>query len=276
VYDARTVAKLLDLSVTQVRSYARAGLLEPRRGPRREYRFSFQDLVLLRTAKGLLAARIPPRKVRRALRLLRERLPTGRPLAGVRISAEGDRIVVRDGDAIWDVDSGQARLNFEVAGLARRAAPYARRHAAAALAEERERLTADDWYSLGADLEATAPDHAREAYRRAIDLNPDHVETRLNLGRLLHEEGKLHAAEAHYRLALAVRGADATALFNLGVCLEDLGRADEAIRTYLEAIRADPDCADAYYNVARLYHARGDSAAALRHLKTYRSLTEPT
>ena len=58
MYNARNVAKLLDLSVGQVRSYARSGLLRPERGPRGEYRFSFQDLVLLRTAKGLLDARV--------------------------------------------------------------------------------------------------------------------------------------------------------------------------------------------------------------------------
>ena len=83
------------MSVGLVRSYARAGFLEPDRGSRGEYRFSFQDLVLLRTAKGLMAARIAPRKVRRALVKLKRQLPTGRPLSGVQIIAEGERIVVR-------------------------------------------------------------------------------------------------------------------------------------------------------------------------------------
>jgi hypothetical protein len=43
---------------------------------------------------------------------------------------------------------------------------------------------------------------------------------------------------------------------------------------YRRTIRADADCADAYYNLARLYEKRGDSAAALRHLQTYRRLIE--
>jgi tetratricopeptide (TPR) repeat protein len=274
VYNAKTVAKMLHLSVGQVRSYARAGFLTPERGPRGEYRFSFQDLILLRTAKGLIASRIPPHKVRRTLKSLSEKLPTGRPLSGLRIAAEGDQIVVRDGDSIWDPESGQAHLNFEVASLARRVAPHARKLAAEAFDSGADDMSDDDWHALGTDLESTAPEHAREAYRRALDLNPDHVPTRLNLGRLLHEEGKLHAAEAHYRLALSVRPGDGTALFNLGVCLEDLGRTDEAMVLYRRTIRADADCADAYYNLARLYEKRGDSAAALRHLQTYRRLIE--
>jgi tetratricopeptide (TPR) repeat protein len=135
-------------------------------------------------------------------------------------------------------------------------------------------MSADDWHALGADLEPAAPDHALEAYRRALDVDPDHFDTRVNLGRLLHEKGRLHAAETHFRLALSIRSGDPTARFNLGICLEDLGRSHEAVRAYTETIEADPECADAYYNLARLYEELGDSAAALRHLQTYRRLTE--
>jgi DNA-binding transcriptional MerR regulator len=67
-YTTRDVAKLLGLSEAQVRSQARVGYLAPDRGPHNSYRFSFQDLVLLRTAKALSEARIAPRRIRRALR----------------------------------------------------------------------------------------------------------------------------------------------------------------------------------------------------------------
>ena len=69
-YTTRDVAKLLGLSEAQVRSQARVGYLAPDRGPHNAYRFSFQDLVLLRTAKALSEARIAPRRIRRALRAL--------------------------------------------------------------------------------------------------------------------------------------------------------------------------------------------------------------
>ena len=88
-YNAADVARMLDLSVGQVRSYARAGLLSPDRGPRGEYRFSFQDLVLLRAAKGLIAADIPSHKVRRALAKLRRQVPTNLPLSALHIEADG-------------------------------------------------------------------------------------------------------------------------------------------------------------------------------------------
>ena len=99
-YKATDVARMLDLSVGQVRSYARAGLLSPERGPRGEYCFSFQDLVLLRTAKELLVADIPSYKVRRVLERLRRQIPQGQPLSGVQIEVEGDRVIAREGELI--------------------------------------------------------------------------------------------------------------------------------------------------------------------------------
>src|SRR5437899_3444176 len=104
-YGAREVAKMLGLSLGQVRAYVRAGFLDPERGPRGELRFTFQDLILLRTAKELTAAKIAPRRVRRALKRLREQLPSGQPLTGVNIAAEGNRIVVHDGRAKWNPES---------------------------------------------------------------------------------------------------------------------------------------------------------------------------
>ncbi len=272
-YTAKDVARMLDLSIAQVRSLALDGLLEPSRGRRGEYRFSFQDLVLLRTAKELRAARIPGRRLRSALSRLRDQLPKGQPLSAVQIQAQGERIVVREGDALWDPESGQAAFNFDVAELVEKAAPHARRVIAEARRSPDE-LDAEEWYELGIDLEASAPAQAREAYQQAIELRPRHVEARLNLGRLLHESGQVHLAEAHFRIALTYDGRNGTALFNLGVALEDQGRTEEARRTYLDAISVDPECADAYFNLARLYERSGEGQAALRHLKTYRELTD--
>src|ERR1700716_3821880 len=137
-YGAREVAKMLGLSVGQVRAYVRAGFPEPTRGPRGELRFSFQDLVLLRTAQGLVSARIAPRRVRSALRKLKEELPEGRPLRGVHIRAVGDRIVVGDGQARWSPESGQVLFDFGAHELARKVAPLHLR--------AREGGGAVDWY----------------------------------------------------------------------------------------------------------------------------------
>ncbi len=270
-YAAKDVAKLLGLSPSQVRAFARGGFLQPGRGPAGALRFSFPDLVLLRAAKGLAEAKIPQRRITRALKKLRQQLPAGRPLSAVRITAEGDRIVVHDGATAWNPESGQLHLDFHVAELASRAAPLARR-AAQAAREAEEELGADEWYDLGFDLEAVDVAEARDAYRRALELDPHHADAHVNLGRLLQEGGDAAQAVSHYLLALEDRAKNSTAWFNLGIALEDLKRRGEAIKAYEAAIAADPTLADAHFNLSRLYEAAGKRAAALRHLSRYRLL----
>ena len=122
-YSTSEVAKLLGLTPSQVRGYVRAGFLSPERGAAGRLTFSFQDLVFLRTARSLLSARVAPRRIRKALRRLREQLPEGRSLAAVRIAMEGSRIVVADGSRRWQPDSGQILFDFGVADLAKKVAP---------------------------------------------------------------------------------------------------------------------------------------------------------
>jgi tetratricopeptide (TPR) repeat protein len=270
-YTTREAAHLLGLSEPRLRALVAACRLTSRRGRRGELRFTFQDLVVLRAAQGLRAQRIPLRRVRAALARLADQLPRGQSLAAVRIAVEGGEIVVRDGALAWEPESGQRVLDFEVAELAARAAPFARR-AARAARERAADLSAEDWYELGFHLEATAPGEAREAYASALALAPGHADAHLNLGRLLHEAGEVAAAGDHYRRAAALRPGEPTAAFNLGVALQDLGRAREAMAAYRQALAADPAYADAHFNLACLHEEAGEPAEAIQHLKSYRHL----
>jgi tetratricopeptide (TPR) repeat protein len=270
-YSLREVSALLGLSPAQIRAYAEKGFLEPERGSRGEMRFGFHDLVLLRTAGELSAANISQRKVQRVLERLREQLPSGRSLTAVRITADGDRVIVRDGETVWNPESGQSLFDFSVADLAEKAAPFVRR--AAQEAREQDETTAEQWFELACELEMSSTESARDAYERVLSLDPEHADAHVNLGRILHEQGDAAAAEEHYRAAVDANPEHETATFNLGVALEDLGRVEDAIAAYTSAIALDPDNADAHYNLAGIYEQRGDKQAALRHLKVYRTLT---
>ncbi|HYH06200.1 MAG TPA: tetratricopeptide repeat protein [Thermoanaerobaculia bacterium] len=271
-YSLREVSAMLGLSPAQIRGYASKGFLEPERGPRGELRFGFHDLIILRTAGELTAARIPQRKVRRVLEKLREQLPEGSSLTGVRITADGERVIVRDGEAMWNPESGQSLFDFAVSEIAQKTKPFLM--AAAREARERsDEMSGDDWYELACELEISSHEQARDAYERALRADPEHADAHVNLGRLFHEEGAPAAAEPHYRAALEADPEHETAAFNLGVALEDLGRIEEAIRAYKDALALDDQNADAHYNLAGIYERRGEKQAALRHLKVYRSLT---
>jgi tetratricopeptide (TPR) repeat protein len=272
-YTTRDVARLLGLSEAQVRSQARAGFLTPDRGPGNSYRFSFQDLVLLRTARELAGASVPPRRIRGALCKLARDLRSGRSLSGLRITADAHRVIVLEGENAWNPESEQLQIDFAVAELAGRIAPLAQ-HLARAPQCPSEPVGAAEWFDLGAGLEETAPDEARDAYVRALELDPDHADSHVNLGRLLQLEGRTGEAVEHYRWSLRAGSTDPTARFNLGTALEILGRWADAIEAYQHALELDPEFADAHFNLARLYEQAGRAAAALRHLRAYQQLIQ--
>ena len=129
-YGVRDVERLLRLPASTIRSLIAAGFVSPSRGPRNAWRFSFQDLIVLRTAAALVAAKVPNRRITKSLRELRRDLPASMPLSGLSISAVGDRVVVKDGTARWQAESGQYVLAFEadpaggsLAVVERKAAP---------------------------------------------------------------------------------------------------------------------------------------------------------
>ena len=267
-YSAAEVARILELTPRQVRAAVLAGWLAPGRGPRGELRFSFQDLVSLKAARGLFQARLPARRVRETLTKLRVQLALSGDPSAVRISVDGARIVARDGRELWQPESGQILFDFEAPEPAAPAAPIA-----AEPFRPADTSPAEGWYRRGCDLEASEPQEAIEAYRQALSLDPAHPDAHINLGRLLHESGDAASAEEHYRRALAARPRDPTAAFNLGVSLEDLGRRADALAAYEKAVSLDPSNADAHWNAANLCESLGRIAEALRHLKEYRSLT---
>lgn len=273
---------MLGLSPARLRAYVKAGLLCPQRGHGGQLRFSFQDLLLLRTAEGLVTARLPPKRVRDALRRLRRRLPASQPLSGIHLETDGGHVVVFEGERTWRADSGQVLMSFEPQGQGEApggaVAPIGVRaltgEASSSPALPDQPATADDLFQLGCSLEDGAPDMARAAYERTLALEPNHVDAHVNLGRLLHETGEWAAAEEHYRAALALRTDDVTGLFNLGVLLEDRHRPEAALALYEKATELEPAHADAHFNAARLHDLAGHYEATLRHLRDYRNLTD--
>jgi tetratricopeptide (TPR) repeat protein len=249
-----------------VRSLARAGLVEAQRGTRGELRFGFRELAFLRQLRDLRGDRKSVRRAHRALVRLRAALPPDRDLCELGLATAAGELVVRETGRLWSPESGQFVFDFERAP-AREPAARVRELAPSEPAREHD---ADAWYHLGCELESAEPERARAAYVRALELAPAHADAHLNLGCLDHEAGRLADAEAHYRAALAVRDGDVTARFDLAVALEDQERQNEAREAYLACLAADPTCAEAHYNLARLCERAGDLAEALRHLIAYR------
>ena len=263
-YGVREVEKLLQLPRHTIRALVNAGFVKPKRGPRNALLFSFQDLIVLRTARALVQANVPHRRIAKSVKALRERLPESMPLSGLSICAVAEQVVVREGAAQWRAESGQYLLAFE--GDPEKGSLAVIEHAAP------DSIDAEAAYERGESLERTDAAAALRAYESALDADPGHLDARINYGRLLHEAGRLAEAERAYREALKLGGDDPLLQFNLGVVLGDLGRADDAIAAYEASIRGDASFADAHYNLALLCEKLARPKDAIRHMAQYRRL----
>jgi predicted Zn-dependent protease len=265
-YGVSDVEKMLGLPRSAIRALVSAGFVTPARGPRKTLLFSFQDLIVLRTAQTLAQAKVPPKRITRSLKELRRQLPETMPLSGLSIGAVGDQVVVRDGAVHRQVDSGQYLLAFE--GDPAQGSLSVIERAPATVAA----TPAEDWFERGLALEAEDSAAAVEAYRKAVEASPERLDARINLGRLLHEIGQHEQAEQVYRAALQACGEDALLLYNLAVLLDDLGRKEAAVEAYEAALRGDPDLADSHFNLSLLYEKLGKPQEAIRHMSRYRRL----
>lgn len=271
-YGVGDVERMLHLSRATIRGLISRGFVNPSRGPRREYRFSFQDLVILRTARALVSAKVPPRRIGRSLSALRKQLPKSVPLTGLTICAVGNDVVVRKGASRWKAENGQylLELDVSVADDSLQITEIKRRTDSAGIA--REEVSVETWFERGLAAEEHDVEKALAAYERVRELDAQHIGARINLGRLHHEAGRLEEADRVYREALRECEPDATLFFNFAVLLEDSSQYDDAIDAYKQALAADSDFADAHFNLARLYEIVGKPQQALRHLGMYRRL----
>jgi tetratricopeptide (TPR) repeat protein len=242
-----------------------AGFVSPARGVRNAWLFSFQDLIVLRTAQALSHAKVPQRRITKSLKELRRHLPEAMPLSGLSICAVADRVVVREGGSRWQVESGQYVLAFE-------GDPADGSLSVIERSKADEAPDAQEWFDRGAAAERDDPDAALQAYRQAIAADAAFLDAHINLGRLLHEAGRHAEAEQVYREAVNACGDDPLLLFNLGVLLDDMDRKVPAMEAYEAALRADPGLADCHYNLALLYEKLDKPKEAIRHMSRYRTL----
>jgi tetratricopeptide (TPR) repeat protein len=311
-YTLAEVASLLALPRAVIAGLIAAGFVTPERGTRREYRFTFQDLVLLRAAQGLKEAQMAPGRIQRSLKALRAQLPEQMPVAGLRLAAVGNDIVVRErGSAAWQNAAGQWLLDLEGGGAAaaggggvtsepaRHAADEAVHRlrgsaaagplpqgAAAASAGQRQappstkapspraraRATAEQWLQRAVELETTDRAQAEAAYRHAIAADPQRADAYLNLGALLGDAGRHAEAAAVARLGIERCAPEPLLHFNLGVALEDARQPAAAIEAYQQSLALNDALADAHFNLARLHDRLGDKKQAIRHYSAYRRL----
>ncbi|WP_430300195.1 tetratricopeptide repeat protein [Ramlibacter paludis] len=266
-YTLRRVQAMLGLSRHIVLGLIAAGFVQPTRGKRNEWRFTFQDLALLRTAHALQAQHLKPRRILASLARLKADLPAELPLSGLRITAVGGDVAVRDRSGRLQSDSGQLLMDFEVGTVAGNVTVLQR--PASRKAREAD---AFELFDRGLALEATDTAAAEAAYLQALLLAPDLEDAYLNLGAMWADAGRYEDLVRLSATALQNCPNSAVLHFNRGVALDHLERLDEAADAYERSLELDPNLADAHYNLAELRKQAGDERGALRHYSAYHRL----
>lgn len=268
-YSIRDLESFLGVSRRVLSSLIHAGFVTPTRGHRNELRFSFRDVVLLRTAYQLQSASIPARRILRALARLKRDLPDTAPLSSLRLSAVGDAIAVRSGSTQWDANSGQLLLDLDDIHTAPATPSVSDLEASPARLQERAEQCAK-WYARAERLREADPASAESAYRKAIELAPEpHYHAYNNLGALLAKsDDRCADALAIFEEALT-HFDDAELLhYNRAVLLEHAGRLEEAARAYLRCRELNPHSDDAAFSHAAVLEQIGeldDAANAYIH-----------
>jgi tetratricopeptide (TPR) repeat protein len=190
-YNLREVEKLLHLTRSTIRALVEAGFVSPVRGKRGAWQFSFQDLVVLRKAQALVAAKVPARSIAKAMKELRRKAESGQYALALEDVPEAALLKV----------------------IQRKPEPL--------------EVSINRGYALheaGRLLEAEAE------YGRALAAHGNDPLLLYNLGVLLEDLGRSKEALASYQTALDSDPAFADCHYNLALLYKGLGRPKEAIR----------------------------------------------
>ena len=262
-YSRADVRRKFGLSERQLQNWERKSLV-----PAATF-YSFSDLIAFQTLIKLRENKIPIREIARALDSLREKLDwVKHPLAELRVVSDGKRIAVHVAGQKMEAVTGQILLDFDASALGGLKSFPDRKPKVNRTRES------EVWFQKGLELEETgAPvEHAVDAYKKVLELNPGAAGALVNLGTIYYRLRKFDEAEKYYLDAIKADPVYPLAQFNLGNLYDEQGRLPEAFGYYRRALSLNPQYADAHFNLALLCERTGDPLKAVHHWKAYLKL----
>jgi tetratricopeptide (TPR) repeat protein len=267
IYGLRELTRILTLTPRRAGQLRRLELL------RGDSRYTFRDLLALRAAGALLDAGASVRQIRSALDALRRRNPgLEQPLAELRLSVEGDRLIAQSDRVRFDPRTGQMVLALDSGGLEAAASATLATGLVRPLAPPAEQ--AETWFERASEWDGD-PAHWEDAigaYQRVVNIDPTYAAAWNNLGLLLHRMGRHDEAATAYAAALKQDPHCCEAAYNLGSLHEDQGAIEDAIGDYRMALELSPDYADAHFNLAGALARSGRDGEAIKHWQRYLEL----
>ncbi len=262
LYTTAQLARILDVSPRELRSWVRSELVRPVRVVRRLAFFDFAQVAGAKALSRLRASGVKPQRIRKSLLELEGWCTTtSASLAQLETLEQERTLFVRTSEGSLAETSGQLRLDFD-----------ADVDADASLDAERTG-NAELWFRRGLHLEEQdRPEEATLAYARALEFGSPRAELAFNLGNLMYGLERHDEAAQCFALATEIDAEYVEAWNNLGNALSALERGDEALDAFEQALAFEPDYPDAHYNLAETLAALGRTAEAREHWHAYLEL----
>lgn len=120
------------------------------------------------------------------------------------------------------------------------------------------------------DLDKKRFSFAISNFKRAVEMDPDLAEARLNLAALSLKFRDYGTAEENLKAVIGAQPRNYDAMIGLGVALRGNRKFDEAEQQYLAAQKLDPNRADSYFNLGLLYQEyKGSEKPTLQKAQQY-------
>jgi tetratricopeptide (TPR) repeat protein len=260
-FSTRAAARIVAVSPGRIRYWVRQRLIQPAAKRGRRYRFVFHDLLLMRMAKELLPGRRHLQTLQRCVGQIRDFPSSSSPLTSLRLESRDGLILVRQGNTVFEAESGQLCLSF---GPPRTAGKVEERFGPARVRErfeEARRIAEDD------------PFRALTLYSDLLGREPRNFELHLRMATLLEGEGDLAGALRHLLGAAVLVPANGEVHLRLGLLYRKRNENAHALQSLRRAIECDPVLLEAHRNMAEIYEKMGCKREAMRHLSTLHRLS---
>lgn len=261
-YSRVDLLRILRLSARQLANWERAGLVAAAEN------YSFFDLLQIKKVRDLCARKVRPAVIRQSLEAMQKQVAgMENPLLEAGAYTAGHRVAFRHDGKLVEPIAGQFMFDF---APAERVVTSASRPTVVHKPELVETSVAEV-FARGIALEENpeTQSEAIGAYKKVLDMDPEHAAAHINLGTLYYNRQDYNLAEKHYRRAIEIDARYALAYFDLGNVLDETGRVAEAIQTYKTALQFAPTYADAHYNLALAYEKVKEPRKALKHWRAY-------
>ncbi|HEX4209126.1 MAG TPA: tetratricopeptide repeat protein [Candidatus Binataceae bacterium] len=260
-FSTRAAARILAVPAHRIRYWVRQDLVSPAAARGRRYRFAFNDLLMMRLAKDLLPTRGRLEPFQRCFAKVRNFFEPTRSVTSLRLDTLDGRIVVRDGDAAFEAESGQMLLQFHAPPR-----PLGKVEDGFGPARVRERFEETRL------LAENDPIKALTLYGDLLAHEPRNLEAHLRMATVLENKNDSAGAIRHLQAAALILPGNTEVHLRLGLLYRHTGDLDNAIESLLRATACDPLSIAAHRNLADIYEETGRRREALRHLSAINRL----